>query len=188
MPPEWKMQTSSFNRELLPPAAAFYAREFGSALSRRRPDRKGYVTVPCCFHQSSKPKSRPLAINMREGNFYCFSCGEKGGDVLSFLMKRDNLDFKRAAQSLGAWLQNPTPADRRELEAKQRERERTRATEEARKENERQERIAVRDSLHTIEALYRKAIGEHDFELMPRLYDCVTELDKRYCELAGLSE
>lgn len=182
------MHTSSFNRELLPPPASFYGREFGSALSRRRPDRKGFAMVPCVFHKSSNQKSRSLSINLREGHFYCFSCGEKGGDVLSFVMKRDGLDFKRAAQSLGAWLQNSPPADLREIAAKKLERERIRAEEETRKENERQERIAVRDALHTVEALYRKAVAEHDWDMMPQLFDSIAELDKHYRQLAGLEQ
>lgn len=123
---------------------------------------------------------------MHEGHFCCFSCGAKGGDVLAFVMQRDGLDFKRAAQSLGAWLEAPTPADVREMEKRKRERERIRAEEETRKENERQNRILCREVLHRCEADYRKAVRDVDWDLMAELLPSVRTLANRYRELAGL--
>jgi len=76
------------------------------------------------------------------------SCGEKGGDVVAFLMRRDRLDFKRAAQSLGCWKDGGlSPEDRARIEHDRRNRVKEwRLIEELEAES-RRERIAVRDTL-----------------------------------------
>src|SRR5947207_461009 len=87
--------------------------------------------VNCCFHAPDKRPS--LCINKRDGRFYCFSCGAKGGDIIDFLMQRDGLTFRQACERLGAWT-NSTPEakcslerDRREREQLQRERQKIEA-------------------------------------------------------------
>jgi hypothetical protein len=40
---------------------------------------------------------------LESGGFYCFSCHARGGDIVAYLMLRDGIDFKNAAQLLGAW-------------------------------------------------------------------------------------
>ena len=57
-------------------------------------------TVRCPFHDD---KHASLSINADTGGFLCHACGARGGDVLSFHMQRHGLDFKTAAQELGAW-------------------------------------------------------------------------------------
>jgi hypothetical protein len=92
-------RTNRFRKELLPPAASFYERELGEL---RRPSR-GWASpkAGCPFHDSKSKTS--FSVNLDTGGFYCFGCGAKGGDVAAFVMLRDKVDFKAAAQSLGAW-------------------------------------------------------------------------------------
>ncbi|MGL4666456.1 MAG: CHC2 zinc finger domain-containing protein [Saezia sp.] len=85
----------SFDRTLLPEPVDFYESQ-GMVLTG-----KGlWQKTLCPFHDDKSPS---LSVNTHSGGFYCFSCGAKGGDVLSFLMQRDGLDFIAAAKALGAW-------------------------------------------------------------------------------------
>src|SRR6266849_2625801 len=93
MPPH-----SAFHKDLLPPARTFYQHELGPL---SRPDRKGWAKGRCPFHNSKSGKS--FSPNVENGAFYCHGCGVKGGDVLAFVMLRDNVPFKTAAKTLGAW-------------------------------------------------------------------------------------
>lgn len=52
----------------------------------------------CPFHKDSSVGS--FKVNLETGGFICFSCGEKGGDIISFLQKRDNLSFREALEQL----------------------------------------------------------------------------------------
>lgn len=83
---------SSFDRSQLPPARTFYERELGEL---RRPSR-GWARpkAGCPFHESKSKAS--FAVNLDTGGFYCFSCGEKGGDVLAFVQLRYRLSFPEA--------------------------------------------------------------------------------------------
>ena len=112
-----------FRKELLPPASVFYEREFSHL---GRPSR-GWVRVRCCFHRDKTPS---LSLNLNTGGFCCFGCGARGGDVIDFLMLRDNLEFKSAAKGLGAWdLGADAKVARMQSEARQREQERRHAYE-----------------------------------------------------------
>jgi DNA primase len=57
-------------------------------------------TAPCPFHSDRTPS---LRVNMARGGFCCMACGAKGGDVLDFHRKRHKMNFRNAAQALGAW-------------------------------------------------------------------------------------
>ena len=46
----------------------------------------------CPFHPDRHPS---LAVNLQTGGFYCFSCGERGGGLIDFLMN-DGVSFKEA--------------------------------------------------------------------------------------------
>lgn len=46
----------------------------------------------CPFHADDAPS---LQVNRRKGLWHCFGCGA-GGDVISFVMQRDGVDFRRA--------------------------------------------------------------------------------------------
>lgn len=50
----------------------------------------------CPFHDEKTPS---FQVTPSKGFYYCFGCGE-GGDVLSFLMKHDNLSFTEAVENL----------------------------------------------------------------------------------------
>lgn len=56
----------------------------------------------CPFHNDKKAGS--FRVNAENGAFKCFSCGEKGGDVITFIMKKYGLTFVEALQKLaGDW-------------------------------------------------------------------------------------
>ncbi len=73
----------------------------------------------CPFHQEETPS---FTINPRKQFFYCFGCGE-GGDVISFIMKMDNLSFKEALIDLSdrAGLEMPDVSEKERARMKTRE-------------------------------------------------------------------
>lgn len=95
----------AFDRHLLPDPAAYFEGE-GLALIGRGPWR----TTRCDFHAGSDS----MRVNIQSGGWVCMACGEKGGDVLAYAMKRHGLEFVEAARSLGAWVDDGKP--RREAE------------------------------------------------------------------------
>jgi len=135
-----------FRPELLPTPSNFYSREL------RRMGRKssrGWVRALCPFHLDRNPS---LAVNLQTGGFYCFACGEKGGDPIDFLMKRNGVSFKVAAQLLGAWDESRAISARQIRELLKRNEDRRQA-DEARIAEERSHRLKVRDWLHFLEHL-----------------------------------
>ncbi len=52
----------------------------------------------CPFHDDKKSGS--FKVNLESGSFKCWSCGTCGGDIISFLQKRDDLDFREALLKL----------------------------------------------------------------------------------------
>lgn len=50
----------------------------------------------CILHDDSSPS---LALYEDTNSWYCFGCGE-GGDVISFLMAIEDIDFKTAMEEL----------------------------------------------------------------------------------------
>lgn len=89
-----KQFNRTFDRDLLPTPAEYYVSEFPGLKIKSE-----WIKVKCCFHEDKTPS---LSINMVNGNFRCFSCGEKGGDVLAFHRKRYGLAFFEAVKQLGA--------------------------------------------------------------------------------------
>jgi hypothetical protein len=85
-----------FDRDLLPSAEDYFCDLFGSL----RFNESGWAMVSCLVHGPEKTPS--LSIN-KNGGWRCFSCDEKGGDIVSFEMFRSRCDFKQAAKALGAW-------------------------------------------------------------------------------------
>lgn len=71
----------------------FYNNEFNYPQLIPTGDNWRKVMALCPFHNDKKPGS--FHINQETGSFKCFSCGEHG-DLISFLMKRYNLNFKQA--------------------------------------------------------------------------------------------
>lgn len=52
----------------------------------------------CPFHNDGKPGS--FFVNVESGGYNCFSCGAKGGDVISFTMAVYGLSFPEALAKL----------------------------------------------------------------------------------------
>lgn len=53
----------------------------------------------CCFHEDRHP-SGSVSFHKGKQRWHCFSCNV-GGDVVDFIRKRHDLDFKAACQYLG---------------------------------------------------------------------------------------
>jgi len=141
------MSAGRFRPELLPSPALFYRNEL-----RRmgRPNHRGWAHALCPFHPDKHPS---LAVNLNTGGFYCFSCGEKGGDIVDFVMKRDGFSFKVAVQSLGAWDERRAvcPNQIRELREQRKAKQQANV---ARVIDERRRRLEARDWLHLLQRLY----------------------------------
>ncbi len=52
----------------------------------------------CPFHPDRHAGS--FRVNLLTGAFTCFSCGNKGGDIIAFIQQRDGLSFPEAVQKL----------------------------------------------------------------------------------------
>ena len=67
-------------------------------VSRRVPlTRKGLNYWGCCpFHNEKTPS---FSVNEEKGFYHCFGCGEHG-DIISFVMKTENLEFRDAIKEL----------------------------------------------------------------------------------------
>lgn len=52
----------------------------------------------CPFHEDNSPGS--FKINLETGSFICFSCGEKGSDIIAYMQKKYDLPFKDALEKL----------------------------------------------------------------------------------------
>lgn len=76
--------------------AAFYRDAFPGWTPRKT---EGWTPGPLCpFHDDRRPGS--FNINLSSGAFRCFACGARGGDVIAFVMLRDNLAFPEALRAL----------------------------------------------------------------------------------------
>ncbi len=67
-------------------------------VSRRVPlTKKGLNYWGCCpFHNEKTPS---FSVNEEKGFYHCFGCGEHG-DIISFVMKSENMDFRAAIAEL----------------------------------------------------------------------------------------
>ncbi len=82
------------------------ANDIVEVISRYVPDlkRAGSTFKACCpFHSEKTPS---FNVNVQRQYYKCFGCGE-GGDVLSFVMKLENLQFIDAVQKLAGWANIP---------------------------------------------------------------------------------
>ena len=59
--------------------------------------KKGQNYWGCCpFHNEKTPS---FSVNEEKGFYHCFGCGEHG-DIISFTMKSNNMDFVEAIKEL----------------------------------------------------------------------------------------
>jgi hypothetical protein len=92
----------SFDRSLLPDAAAYYEAQ---GLRLTGPRSAKWRTTACAFHGGSDS----LRVNLHTGGFCCMNCGARGGDVLAYEMALNGLEFIEAARHLGAWVEDGSP-------------------------------------------------------------------------------
>jgi DNA primase len=74
-------------------AVEFYSRETGFLVSNEL----GWQTAVCPIHDDTNPSLRVLIPG---GAFKCQACGAKGGDVISFIMQKNGMDFLTALRYL----------------------------------------------------------------------------------------
>lgn len=85
------------SRSHLPEPTSYFENQ---GLSLKGPRAAIWKTTACYFHGGSDS----LRVNVTNGAWVCMSCGEKGGDVLSYEMKSTGKDFVEAAKALGCWI------------------------------------------------------------------------------------
>lgn len=90
-------------------------------VSRRVPlTKKGLNYWGCCpFHNEKTPS---FSVNEEKGFYHCFGCGEHG-DIISFVMKSENMDFRAAIAELAnqAGLKLPEYKPKSEAQVKREE-------------------------------------------------------------------
>jgi hypothetical protein len=86
----------SFIRDRLPDPKDYYENAVGLKLVGQRGP---WRTTRCEFHGGSDS----MRLNLKTGGFVCMNCREKGGDVLAYHQKANNLEFIPAAKALNAW-------------------------------------------------------------------------------------
>lgn len=110
---------------------------------------------------------------MYTGGFLCFACGARGGDLVDFVMLRDAVSFRIAAQMLGAWLGSNTPSARTELRAAIAAREKARQCAEELQAQCKELRFEYRTELHLLHrcSLQAAAYLDRSAELTPEDID-----------------
>lgn len=83
------------DKSKLPSPLEYYQNEFDGLNTKHE-----WATVNCCFHDDNNPS---LNINLIHGHFRCFSCGAKGGDLISFHQLKYDLSFIEAVNHFDAW-------------------------------------------------------------------------------------
>lgn len=88
---------SKLNRSLIPEPASVLM-QFGVKV--KYTNKAGYLVCNCPFHEETNPSFNMHSI---EGNFKCYSCGVKGGDVIAFYQQKTGKRFVYTIKDLGAW-------------------------------------------------------------------------------------
>jgi hypothetical protein len=103
------------------------------------------------MHKSKSGKS--FSVNVRTGAWCCFGgCGK--GDMIGFVMTRYHVNFKAAAEYLGAWDGNGSTS-RSEIRRQRQARAQEQAEAESQLERRRQDVIDRRTWLHLLERIYK---------------------------------
>lgn len=59
------------------------------------------LSVYCPFHKGGKERNPSLMMDVKDGHYRCFTCGEKGGDVIAFYRAVTGAGFVEALEVLG---------------------------------------------------------------------------------------
>jgi DNA primase len=153
------------DKSLLPPPAAFYAREL-TKIGRK--NAKGWAPADCPFHKSHTHRS--LSVNLDTGGYHCFGCGAHG-DMLGFLRQRYHLSYWEARRELGVSTDGIRPQMARRI-AQQRIQEQHDQAEHDRQERRR--RIDARERLRGLEAVWEAITARFEDEAI--FYDFLTDL------------
>lgn len=92
----------TFDRTLLPDAVTYFESQ---GLTLKGPRFAKWKTTICNFHGGSDS----MRVNVAFGAWACMNCGEKGGDVLAYEIKRSGCGFVDAAKALGCWVEDGRP-------------------------------------------------------------------------------
>ncbi|MDL2296208.1 DNA primase [Lachnospiraceae bacterium OttesenSCG-928-E19] len=126
-------------------------------VGRRVPlNKKGQNHWGCCpFHNEKTPS---FSVNEEKGFYHCFGCGEHG-DIISFVMKTENMDFKSAIAEL-AQIAGIKMPDYKPKSAEQIKREETYIdiTESATKLF--QEKLFTPDGAHALEYIRKRGFSD----------------------------
>ena len=78
---------------------------------RVRLERKGRELQACCpFHKEKTPS---FTVNDAKGFYHCFGCGQHG-NIISFVMEYEGLNFPEAVERLAAEAGMEVPVERPE--------------------------------------------------------------------------
>ena len=97
------MNTNSHFSPLQKPDITDVMEREGIELKRRGRD----FWAPCPFHADKSPSFK---VSPERQSFYCFGCNERG-DVVDFIQKRHNVNFKDALSILGIRKGRPVQMD-----------------------------------------------------------------------------
>lgn len=61
----------------------------------------GRLAVYCPFHNGGQECNPSLSMHAVDGHYKCFTCGEKGGDVIAFYRAITGAGFMEALKMLG---------------------------------------------------------------------------------------
>lgn len=86
---------AGYRRERLPDPLTYYRQHLHALCIHG-----DWAAARCPFHEDHNPS---LSINLVHGGFVCHACGAKGGDVLDFHRRLNDMDFVSAAKDLNAW-------------------------------------------------------------------------------------
>jgi hypothetical protein len=101
------------------------AQLFADALQGYRQTSAHRALAPCCFHDE---RTASLHLDIERKLFHCFGCGA-GGDIFTFVMKRENIRFPQAVEILARYaglegpasMSAPATIESRKLAARRRE-------------------------------------------------------------------
>jgi hypothetical protein len=90
-----KSHKRKFNTASLLTPIEYYTGQFSKLKSNKK-----WSNVICPFHDDKTPS---LSLNLETGGFFCHACQTKGGNLISFHMKRYSMNYKEAISVLRGW-------------------------------------------------------------------------------------